>query len=169
MDNSGSSPDTVDPGVARFEAAAETAGIDYELVDAGSHTLTVSQAAAVLGVDPDQVIKTLLFHDARGGFVIAIANGLNRVDPSLLADRAGFGPLKLAKPRIVLERLGYPAGGVPPIGLPADIPVVVDTGAAALHRCVGGAGSVAHLAHFAMADILRANSPTVASITAKEP
>lgn len=165
MSDASAIPATAESGVARFESFARAAGISYELFDAGSHTLTVSQAAEALGVDADQVIKTLLFHDAQNRCVIAIANGLNRVDAGSLADATGFGPLKLAKPRIVQEQLGYPAGGVPPIGLPAHIPVVIDAAAAALERCVGGAGSITHLARFSMADILRLTMATVASIT----
>lgn len=153
-----------DPGVQRFQAFAASAGINYELVDASTHTLTVSQAAEALGVDESQVIKTLLFHDSEGQYVIAIANGTNRIDAGLLALEAGLGPLKLAKPRIVTERLGYPAGGVPPIGLPFDIPVFIDYSAAELEWCVGGAGSTTHLARLAMEDIQRVTNATVAAI-----
>ncbi|MCC6944315.1 MAG: YbaK/EbsC family protein [Thermomicrobiales bacterium] len=160
---------TADPAVLRFEAFARANGITYDLVDTGTHTLTVSQAADAVGVDEEHVIKTLLFHDGEGGCVIAIANGANRVDAALLAQEAGFDPLKLAKPHVVIERLGYPAGGVPPIGLPPDIPVIVDARAATLEWCVGGAGSITHLARLAMADIVRVNSATIASVTQVEP
>ncbi|MBX3070049.1 MAG: YbaK/EbsC family protein [Thermomicrobiales bacterium] len=158
-----------DPAVLRFEAFARANGIAYDLVDTGTHTLTVSQAAEAVGVDEEQVIKTLLFHDGEGQCVIAIANGAHRVDAALLAQEAGFGPLKLAKPHVVVERLGYPAGGVPPICLPPDLPVIVDTKAATLEWCVGGAGSITHLARLSMADIIRANSAKIAPITGPEP
>lgn len=152
-------------GLRRFEEGMRRSGVSCEIIDAGSHTLTVSQAEAALGVDVDQIIKTLLFHDGNGNFVIAIASGLNRIDARLLADQVGFGPLKLAKPAVVLEALGYPAGGVPPLGLPGGIPMVIDTQAAALETCVGGAGSVTHLARFRVADVARLNNARIASIT----
>ncbi len=152
-------------GVERFERFVATSRIDATIIDTGSHTLTVGQAAAALAVSEDKVIKTLLFHDGNGNAVIAITNGANRVDAALLANAAGSGPLKLAKPQMVLDILGYPAGGVPPIALPPDIPVIIDTNAAALETCVAGAGSITHLARIAMADIRRFSEATVAPIT----
>ena len=153
--------------VERFERYVTAAGIDCEIIDTGSHTLTVAQAAGALNVSEEQVIKTLLFHDGNGSFIIAIANGSNRVDSILLAAAAGFGTLKLAKPQMVLDRLGYPAGGVPPLALPRDIPVLIDHAAAALETCVGGAGSIKHLARLRMSDIERLNEARVVSIAAQ--
>ena len=74
----------------RFIADHATAAA---LVDGLGDTPTVPAAAAALGVDPDQIIKTLLFlierRTAAGEMVddpvVVISNGQQRVDKGLLA------------------------------------------------------------------------------------
>ncbi|HXF63051.1 MAG TPA: YbaK/EbsC family protein, partial [Caldilineaceae bacterium] len=96
------------------------------------HTPTVPAAAAVLGVEPDQIIKTLLFvlnareQDGVPPAVVVIGNGENRIDKRALGRRFGLTPkrVKLADPATVLELLGYPAGGVPPFGHRTRLPVL---------------------------------------------
>ncbi len=149
----------------RFERFVRAENLDVTIIDAGEHTKTVAQAALAVNATPDEILKTLLFHDGAEGFVIAIAAGLARIDAKLLAAHHHFSRLKLAKPEVVLKTLGYPAGGVPPLGLPEEIPVVVDTAAAQLDTCFAGAGTDRHLARFRFADILRLTNATVATIT----
>lgn len=149
----------------RFERFVQAKGLEVTIIDAGERTMTVTEAAQAVNASPDEILKTLLFHDGAEGFVIAIAAGLARIDAKLLAGHQQLAKLKLAKPDVVLNTLGYPAGGVPPIGLPADIPVVVDTTAAQLDTCYAGAGTDRHLARFQFADILRLTNATVAQIT----
>ena len=78
----------------RFVATHAIAAI---LIDGIGDTPTVPAAAAALGVEPDQIIKTLLFliqrRTATGEIiddpVVVISNGQQRVDKGLLA--AHFG------------------------------------------------------------------------------
>lgn len=156
--------ESADPCLARFAAFVERSGIDVTIIDAGSHTQTVGQAAEALGVSDESILKSLLFHDGEGAFVIAIAAGERRIDPGLLAAQQGMSRAKLAKPDIVMQILGYPAGGVPPIGHSSQIPVVVDESAAMLATCYAGAGTLQHLARFDMADIIRLNDATIGPI-----
>ena len=109
--------------------------IDAELVFDIGDTPTVPAAAAALGVDTGQIIKTLLFLVEQINQpgkpeqpVIVISNGENRVDKRPLADHFGVGKkrIKLASADIVLTILGYPAGGVPPFGHRTKLPVILD-------------------------------------------
>ncbi len=114
--------------------------IDAHLVREIGDTPTVPAAAAALGVEPDRIIKTLLFlvNDPRQPAqprqpVVVISNGERRVEKRPLADYFGVGKnqIKLAPPDVVLDQLGYPAGGVPPLGHRHRLPVVVDASIAA--------------------------------------
>ena len=125
----------------RFIADHATAAA---LVDGLGDTPTVPAAAAALGVDPDQIIKTLLFlierRTAAGEMVddpvVVISNGQQRVDKGLLAVHCGVGKKKvsLAPAAVVLDLLGYPAGGVPPFGHRTALPVLVDASILALRE-----------------------------------
>src|ERR1044071_3799902 len=88
---------------------------------------TVPAAAEAIGVRVEQILKTLLFQDRNGGFVVAIACGTGRVDRGRLAEVSGSGKLRVADARDVPRVTGYPAGGVAPLALPVDLMVVVDT------------------------------------------
>ncbi len=153
-----------DQQLERFSRFVRSSGISVQIIDAGAETVSVQQAADAIGCEPREIIKTLLFHNKEGNAVVAIAAGLSRIDVPSLARSTGFRSLRLAKPDVVLSLLGYPAGGVPPLGLPPDIGVIIDESAATLDHCYGGAGTIQHLARFAVDDIVRLNRATVASI-----
>src|SRR5680860_1447174 len=72
-----------------------------EIIDCGTHTLTIAQSAAAIGCSTDHILKTLLFHDGQSGAVIAIASGLSRVDIPKLLRMSGLDTARLAKPAIV--------------------------------------------------------------------
>lgn len=143
------------------------------------HTPTVPAAAAVLGVEPDQIVKTLLFlvrnpdaPEESPRPVIVIANGERRVDTQRLARHFNVGgnQVKLAPARIVLELLGYPAGGVPPFGHRTSVPVLLDTAVMQLEDrfngvIFGGGGDDHTMLELTVADLLRIHNPTIVSVT----
>ena len=98
-------------------------------------------AAAALGVEPGQVIKTLLFL-VRDAPVLVIASGAAPVDRGILAARFGVGKkqIKLADAETVPRLTGYPVGGVPPFGHPAALPTLLDRAVMAWDAVYGGGG-----------------------------
>ncbi len=164
MSHTTGTPAAAQSSLERFAAYVSSRGIAAEIIDCGSSTLTVAQAAEAVGCEPGQVLKTLLFHDGKQGFVAAIAAGFSRIDTVKLLGASSLTSARLASPKIMLERLGYPAGGVPPIDLPADIAVIVDIGAAGLTTCYAGAGSTRHLVILDPRIIIQHNNATIAQI-----
>lgn len=140
--------------------------LDYEIVAPGVPMPTVPAAAAAIGVGVEQILKTLLFQDRDGGFVVAIACGTGRVDRARLAAVAGYGKLRVADSADVLRITGYPAGGVAPLALPHHLPVIVDSAVMVLPVAWGGAGREELLLRVVPADIVRLNSASVAEIVA---
>ncbi|NJN80879.1 MAG: YbaK/EbsC family protein [Caldilineaceae bacterium] len=108
--------------------------IDARLIRDIGETPTVPAAALALGVAEQQIVKTLLFLIKMAGAdgetrpVVVISNGVTRVDKQPLAGHFGVGRkrVRLAPAEVVLELLGYPAGGVPPFGHRTQLPVIVD-------------------------------------------
>ncbi len=120
---------------ADLQAIINEQGLQARLISDIGDTPTVPAAAEALGVEKEQIIKTLLFLIERPGGpertvepVVVISNGESRVDKRSLADHFGVGKkrVKLAPAAVVLDLLGYPAGGVPPIGHGTRLAVIID-------------------------------------------
>jgi prolyl-tRNA editing enzyme YbaK/EbsC (Cys-tRNA(Pro) deacylase) len=81
-------------------------------------TPTVPEAAEAMGVDPDAIIKSVLFIIRRTEPLLVIANGEGRIDQRTIAGRFEVGKkqVRIATPEQVEHWTGYPAGGVPPFG-----------------------------------------------------
>jgi prolyl-tRNA editing enzyme YbaK/EbsC (Cys-tRNA(Pro) deacylase) len=92
-------------------------GIAATILPMAEHTPTVPDAARVLAVEPEQVIKSLVFlvddHP-----ILIINNGLARVDRGKVATRFGVGKkrIKFASAEQALAITGYITGSMPPFG-----------------------------------------------------
>jgi len=74
-----------------------------------------AEAAAALGVDPDQVFKTLLA-EVDGRLVVGIVPVSGKLDLKALATSVGGKRATLADPALAERRTGYVVGGISPIG-----------------------------------------------------
>ena len=142
------------------------AGLDAELISLGQETTTAKMAAEALGVPIDVVIKTILFQAKNGALVLVVAPGTGRIDTKKLAQVTGIDGWRLAKPEVVLDATGYPAGGTPPIGLKQKIRMTVDTRAAALAEAYAGGGSHDMMLRIKPSDIIRINDAEVHDVLA---
>jgi Cys-tRNA(Pro)/Cys-tRNA(Cys) deacylase len=140
--------------------------IDAALIALGRETTTAAKAAEALGVPIDLVIKSILFQAKDRSLVLVVAQGTGRVDTRKLAQVTGIDGWRLAKPDVVLEATGYPAGGTPPIGLKQAIRTIVDTRAAALDEAYAGGGSQDVMLRIKPADIVRLNRAEIHDILA---
>ena len=150
--------------------------IQAELLPDIGHTPTVPAAAQALGVEADQIVKTLLFlveHPETGiAPVVVISHGEHRVDKGLLAARFAVSKKRvtLAPAAVVLATLGYPAGGVPPFGHLTPLPVIVDASVQALdarHGGViyGGGGDDRTMMRLTVAELLRVTEAVVLAVS----
>ena len=130
-------------------------------------TPTVAAAAEALGVDPAQIIKSVLFL-ADGDPVMVIASGLARLDRKALADFLGVSRrrVKIAGPEQVLTYTGYVAGSVPPFGYRAPIETVVETAVYQQSGIIyGGGGEIHALMALTVAELRRVVGSRIASLT----
>jgi len=148
-----------------LRAFLEEHEIEANFVAPGAPVPTVPLAALAMGVPEDHILKTLVFVGETGEFVIAIANGTHRIDRGRLADAAAMRKPRPAAPEDVITVTGYPAGGVAPVGLPASVPVIVDTATAALDVVYAGGGQDHLLLRIRVSDVIRCNNALVADIT----
>ena len=83
------------------------------------------EAATVLGLDPEQVFKTLLA-DVDGALTVAIVPVTGKLDLKALAAAVGGKKAEMADPRVAERKTGYVVGGISPIGQKSQLPTVLD-------------------------------------------
>ncbi len=86
------------------------------------------EAAEVLGLDPTQVLKTLLA-DVDGRLVVGIVPVAGQLDLKALAAAVGGKRATMADPAAAERATGYVVGGISPIGQKRAHPTVLDTSA----------------------------------------
>ncbi|MYH97146.1 MAG: YbaK/EbsC family protein [Acidimicrobiia bacterium] len=111
-------------GLERFRAAAEELGVPVEPVRYPAGTRTAADAAAAVGCDVGQIVKSLIFATPTK-LVLALTSGANQVDIDRLGELAGE-EISLADPEAVRAATGFAIGGTPPFGHLNPLPVWID-------------------------------------------
>ena len=118
------------PAHTRLRDAAARKGVPLDIVEFDARTHTAEEAAAVLGVEPAQIVKSIVFVAPReeGGiepFVVLIS-GSDRVDVNRLAAVTGEPTIRQATAEEAEACTGFEIGGIPPFGHTAPVRVVMD-------------------------------------------
>lgn len=107
---------------------AQRHGLPIEVVTFPNETKTAVQAAAALGCNVGQIVKSLVFRFG-DEFVVVLVPGDRRLDTSKLATAAGGGSkVRRAELDDVRAATGFVAGGTPPFGHVNDLRIFADTG-----------------------------------------
>ncbi|GAA2686768.1 YbaK/EbsC family protein [Streptomyces lunalinharesii] len=88
-------------------------------------TRTAAEAAAAVGCDLAQIVKSLIFV-ADGEPVLVLMDGASRVDLARVRDELGAAKVTRADAALVRETTGYAIGGVPPFGHRTRTTVLAD-------------------------------------------
>jgi Cys-tRNA(Pro) deacylase len=108
----------------RVADALAAAGVEAEVRAYAESTRTAEEAAAAVGANVGQIVKSLVFL-ADGRPILALVSGANRLDTAKLAQVTG-GKIARADADTVRAATGYAIGGVPPVGLATPLPVYCD-------------------------------------------
>lgn len=140
--------------VERVSSFLRDAGAEARLEQFSDGTPTAADAAAAVGCELDQIVKSLvLVCDEKP--VVALVPGDRRGDPDKIAREAGASAARIAKPDEVRRATGFDPGAVAPFPLP-DVEVVLLERDLLRHRMVWvGAGSSSHMAGLAPAELVR--------------
>lgn len=112
---------------------------DLALIDHGTSTATVAQAAAVLGTEPGRIAKTLAFRVGDAPMLL-IARGDARLDNARCKAELGGRP-RMLDPGTTLALTGHAVGGVCPFGLATPLPILADRSLLAYPTVFPAAGS----------------------------
>lgn len=144
----------------------DTCHIGATILPMAVHTATVGDAARALGVEPDRVIKSLVFLSGDQP-ILVINNGLARVDRRKLAAYLGMNRkrVKFATPEQALQITGYVVGSMPPFGHRHPLTTLVDAATAGLDTVYGGGGGIDAMMRLSSSELLRVTRAEVTDIS----
>jgi prolyl-tRNA editing enzyme YbaK/EbsC (Cys-tRNA(Pro) deacylase) len=119
----------VHPAIQRVLDAAARKGITIEVTNFAESTHTAAEAAAAVGAELGQIVKSLVFvvpSDNGPEPLVCLVSGPNRVDLARLAAVTGASDLRRASAREAYELTGFTIGGIPPIGHARPTRVIMD-------------------------------------------
>jgi Cys-tRNA(Pro)/Cys-tRNA(Cys) deacylase len=122
------------------------------------------EAAEALGLDPDQVFKTLLA-DLDGSLVVAVVPVSAKLDLKALARALGGSKAVMADPKAAERATGYVTGGISPIGQKRALRTVVDDTALTYDVVYVSAGRRGLDLGIAPADLVAITSATTAGVS----
>ena len=149
--------------VAKLEAFLNEHKISHEMKQFVMSVATVEMAAGAVHVSVDKMIKTVVLIDKKNELYVAITRGDDRVSLSRYGLHMKIDGTRMAKQDEVLQRTGFPVGGVPPLGFPAKF--VVDVKVQEMPFCWAGGGSDKALVKLNPSDIIKATNAMVVKIT----
>jgi prolyl-tRNA editing enzyme YbaK/EbsC (Cys-tRNA(Pro) deacylase) len=118
------------PSVTRVQEAAARKGVTIDVIAFDESTHTAVEAAAAVGAELGQIVKSLVFvaPDDGGGLapIVCLVSGPNRVDVARLAAVVGEPDIRRATAREADDLTGFTIGGIPPIGFSGAVRVVMD-------------------------------------------
>lgn len=107
---------TLSTSAQKVQDTLTALGYPCKVQESSITTKTASDAAALVGCDVAQIVKSLIFKGADSSKpILVLTSGANRVDENLISGYAGEKILR-ADPEFVRTVTGYAIGGVPPVG-----------------------------------------------------
>ncbi|WP_374686077.1 YbaK/EbsC family protein [Promineifilum sp.] len=146
------------PSAQRVADAAAGLGLTIDIVTFTEPTRTAEQAAAAIGCEVGQIVKSLVF-TVGGAPVMALVSGANQLDTRKLAALFSVGrkQVERADADTVRGATGYAIGGVPPFGHATAMTVYVDEDLMSYDVIWAAAGTPNTVFPITPADLLRAS------------
>jgi Cys-tRNA(Pro) deacylase len=149
-----------------LQAFIDVHGIQAVILPMAGHTPTVDDAARELGVETDQVIKSLVFM-IEGRPLLVINNGTARVDRKKIAAVMGVGRkrVKFASPEEALEITGYVVGSMPPFGHRQKLRTLIDESVGRLDLIFGGGGDIDAMLKLSPTELLHTTGGQIVALS----
>lgn len=142
--------------VHRYDHDPRTTSFGDEAVDA---------MCGALGVDPDQILKTLVV-EADGALAVAVLPVSSQLSLKKIAKALGRSKAAMADTKKVTRSTGYVLGGVSPLGQKNPLPTVVDESATGWPSVLFSGGRRGLEIQVDPAELVRLTDATVADIRA---
>jgi prolyl-tRNA editing enzyme YbaK/EbsC (Cys-tRNA(Pro) deacylase) len=137
--------------------------VQHELFRVRGRLRTPERLAAVLELPPEEVGKVVVFESAEGPIVVLTSSHLTP-DPRRVKLAAKVQDLTEASPARASELSDYIPDAIPPVALPAEFRVLMDTSLAEREVVYFHAGDSSAVLKLRGADLARAAEATVAPL-----
>jgi len=145
----------------RASAAAAALGLAHEVTRHGP-VRSLEEAAAARGVEPHQLVKTMVVRVAEGQHVFVLVPGDREIAWPKLRALLGVNRLTMASADAAHEVTGYVRGTITPLGSRTPLRVVADASISGRISLGGGADGVALTVD--AAELVTALQATVADV-----
>jgi prolyl-tRNA editing enzyme YbaK/EbsC (Cys-tRNA(Pro) deacylase) len=152
-------PDSVE----RVSAVLRAAAVEARIEEFTEGTPTARDAAKAVGCDLAQIVKSLVFV-CDGAFVLALVPGDRRADEALVGAAVPARLVRVARPEEVVHATGFEPGAVAPFPRRAVTQSLMDRSFLGHDVLWIGAGSPAHMASIAPAELLRLSGARVVDL-----
>ncbi len=119
-----------------------------------------SVSSRELGVNEENVVKTLVMEDEKKNPLIVLMHGNKKVSLKELARQIGAKTISPCLPDVADRHSGYQVGGTSPFATKKKMPVYAESSIAALDRIFINGGGKGFLIEIAPADLERVLTPT---------
>lgn len=136
--------------------------IDAELLHFNQSCHSVAEAAQAVGTSPENLVKNICLIDGEAKLIVAIVKGEDRVDPGQVGIALEIEAPRIATPAEILEKTGFPCGGVPSFGYPARF--LIDPKVMEKTIVYTGGGSPNALVKIATAELAKVNQGLIVRI-----
>lgn len=109
----------------RAAAALDASGLEYSITRHG-RVASLAEAAAARGVEPRDIIKTLVVRRAAGDYLFALVPGDREISWPKLRALLGVNRLSMPDKDVAKEVTGYERGTITPFGSTTAWPVIAD-------------------------------------------
>ena len=125
-------------------------------------THSVAEAAAAVGAEAEDFVKSICMIGPGDELIVAIVKGEHRASTSRVAKALGIERPRIAKPDEMMAKSGYPAGGTPAFGYAAVF--LMDPKVFEKEKVYSGGGSEQALTFMSPEEMQRANGAKVARV-----
>ncbi len=150
-------------GEGRARAALEASGIAFTLTRHG-RVGSLAEAAAARGVEPRDIVKTLVVRLSEGAYIFVLVPGDREISWPKLRNLLGVNRISMPDAATALEATGYERGTITPFGSTTAWPVVADSTLAG-HPVSLGAGAHGVAVTADADEVVRALGAQVADVT----
>lgn len=158
---------TVPMSEQRALSAMDEAGLDYRVVRHG-RVNSLAEAAAVRGVEPAAIIKSIVVRRGDDDYLFVLVPGDRTISWPKLRSLLGVSRLSMPDAATALTATGYERGTITPFGSTTAWPVIADERMSGQEVSLG-AGAHGVAAVLAADDAITALGATVADVTDPEP
>ena len=154
-------------GEDRATGALTASGIEFTVTRHG-RVGSLAEAAAARGVEPRDIVKTLVVRRSEDDFLFVLVPGDREISWPKLRAYLGLNRVSMPDAATALEVTGYERGTITPFGSAHAWPVIADASIQPLDKVAIGGGRRGVNIHITPTELIKATDAAVVDVTTPE-